>query len=197
MNTYGIIKYLKNIYSILHKFKPVQIKKIGENSYIPIPNRLSGHKYITVGKNVAIGENPLFAAIDSYYGQKFDPSLIIGDNVYIGPNAYISTANRIEIQSGCVLSESVYISDVLHGIAPNDGLIMQQNLITKGTVIIGENTFIGLRAMVMPGVCLGRNCVIAASSVVTKSFPDYSMVGGNPARLLKTYSFNEGKWISV
>ena len=55
----------------------------------------------------------------------------------------------------------------------------------KGEIVIGDDTWIGTNAMIMSGVNIGRGCVIAAGSVVTKSFPPFSVIGGNPAKFIK------------
>ena len=55
----------------------------------------------------------------------------------------------------------------------------------KGEITIGDDTWIGTNAIIMSGVNIGRGSVIAAGSVVTKSFPPFSIVGGNPAKLIK------------
>lgn len=55
----------------------------------------------------------------------------------------------------------------------------------KGEIVIGDDTWIGTNAIIMSGVKIGRGCVIAAGSVVTKSFPPFSVIGGNPARFIK------------
>lgn len=53
-----------------------------------------------------------------------------------------------------------------------------------GEITIGDNCFIGARAIILPGVTLGNECVVAAGAVVTKSFPSGSVIGGNPAKLI-------------
>jgi lipopolysaccharide O-acetyltransferase len=72
------------------------------------------------------------------------------------------------------------------------GSILKLPLVSKGPIDIGEETWIGYRCIILSGVQLGRNCVVAAGSVVTKSFPEYSVIGGNPARLIK--SMAPGEW---
>lgn len=52
-------------------------------------------------------------------------------------------------------------------------------------VTIGDNSWIGARALILPGVHIGNFCVVAAGSVVTKDVPDYSVVGGVPAKVIK------------
>lgn len=55
-------------------------------------------------------------------------------------------------------------------------------------ITVGDNVFIGMRACILPGVTIGDNCIIGACAVVTKNVPDNSIVGGNPARIIKTTS---------
>ena len=102
--------------------------------------------------------------------------------------------DEITIGDGCVLSEHVYITDLMHGLHPDQGLIMQQPLQSKGPVRIGSGCFLGYRAAIMPGVTLGDHCVVGANSVVTKSFPAYSMLVGSPARLVRSYNRKTAKW---
>lgn len=56
---------------------------------------------------------------------------------------------------------------------------------SKGPVIIGQNVWVGDKATILPGVTIGDGAVIGANSVVTKDVPPYSIVGGNPAKVLK------------
>lgn len=53
-----------------------------------------------------------------------------------------------------------------------------------GAIVIGDNCFVGVRSIIMPGVTIGDNCIVAAGSVVTKSIPEGTIVGGNPARVI-------------
>lgn len=61
-----------------------------------------------------------------------------------------------------------------------------------GKIEIGDNCFIGAYSIILPGVCLGSDCIVAAGSVVTKSFPSGSIIGGNPAKVISDiYKYRE------
>ena len=82
----------------------------------------------------------------------------------------------------------VSITDNSHGEPDKDTLGMrpqQRPITSKGPVVIGNNVWIGDKATILPGVTIGDGAVIAANAVVTKDVPAYSVVGGNPAKVIK------------
>jgi acetyltransferase-like isoleucine patch superfamily enzyme len=191
----GMVKVLKILVKAL-LYRP-KLGFLGKDSFILLPRWVHNPGNIEIGKNSIIGRFCVLHPVIKYKEQKFSSKIKIGSNVYIGGYNQIHAMNLIEIEDGCVLSEHVYISDIAHGFDPNGGLIMQQNLECKGPVHIGANTFIGYGVSIMPDVSLGRNCIVGTRSVVTHSFPDYSMIAGSPAKLLKKYCLESNEWISV
>lgn len=193
----------KRIDSVINEVITINNNKYGINfsddtSLIYMPHSLNGGKYINIGTGSRIGKFCWIGAFDNYLNQIFVPKIIIGNNVNIGNFACITAINRVEISDGCLFSEYVYISDHSHGYDAADNTSPTiQPLQSKGAVIIGENTFIGMRVSVLPGVTIGRNCVVGAHSVVTKSIPDYSMVAGAPAVIVKQYDFVNNQWASI
>lgn len=194
-----VVNYLSNFFlriepKYYNKNNSLGIK-IGSNSFFEKPKILDGAEYIVIKDNSSIGHSSWLGAFDKYLNQSFKPKIIISNNVRIGNYACITSINEILIKDGCLLSEYVYISDHYHGFDPILNLSpMNQPLFSKGKVEIGEDTFIGYRATILSGVKLGKNCVVGSHSVVTKSFPDYSMIVGSPARLIKTYDFEKKVW---
>lgn len=169
---------------------------LGENSFLETPLQIDRGKYISVGNNSSIGYSAWLGAFDKYNEQSFSPKLIIGNNVRIGNFACITCIQELIIGDGCLFSDYVYISDHYHGFDPQLKVEpARQPLFSKGKVQIGSNTFIGYRASILSGVTIGRNCVVGAHSVVTESFPDFSMIAGVPAKLIKTYSFEIEAWM--
>lgn len=173
---------------------PLRGMHAGVRVTIERPHRISHPERIQIGDRTFIHSNALIAPIQEYAGIQYSPEIIIGSDVYIGPHLFLACIGRIVIGDGSVLSEGVYINDSTHGLDPSAGLIMKQPLVHGGDVIIGRHCFIGLRAAIMPGVTLGEHCVVGINSVVTRSVPSYSMVGGCPARLLRRYDTVTKSW---
>lgn len=194
-------KYLERYFQLkqprVFKQKNPYNIKVGMNSHFGFPNQIDGGEFIKMGDSSSIGHSAWLGAFDSYLDQIFKPKLTIGNHVRIGNYACITCIDEITIEDGCLFSEYSYISDHYHGFDPSlDKIPAMQPLHSKGHVKIGQNTFVGYRVTILSGVTLGRNCVVGAHSVVTNSFPDYSMIAGVPAKLIKTYSFSENKWIA-
>lgn len=61
-----------------------------------------------------------------------------------------------------------------------------EDIVRFGRIVVGDDTFIGMRAIIMPGVTIGRNCVVGAGSIVTRDVPDRCVVAGIPARIICT-----------
>jgi acetyltransferase-like isoleucine patch superfamily enzyme len=112
--------------------------------------------------------------------------LIIGDRVSLNYQTMISVATRVEIGSDTMIAGNVQIYDnVSHPIEP-ERRHEPFRLDEASPVIIGRNVWLGNRAIVMRGVTIGDNSVVAAASVVTKDVPPNVLVGGSPARVLKS-----------
>jgi acetyltransferase-like isoleucine patch superfamily enzyme len=112
-------------------------------------------------------------------------SLIIGDNVGIS-NSTIVCWNKIEIQNNVVIGGGVKIWDTnFHSLNPEIRLSGNDNDIKTAPIYIGENVFIGGSSIILKGVSIGKNSIIAAGSVVNKSIPPNVIAGGNPCEIIK------------
>ncbi len=138
---------------------------------------------------IAIGDRVRIAKRCSVFGGP-DNQLHIGNDVYIGMNtAIIGFWSKITIGNNVSIAQNV---NIMSASGPNASERMQRIFpIDKGEIEIGEHSWIGAFAVIMPRVKLGKYCVVAANSYVTKSFPDYSIIGGTPAKLIRRFTDQE------
>lgn len=111
--------------------------------------------------------------------------VVIGDHTRIGIHNTI--IGPVCIGNHVNLAQGITVTALNHNFEDVTRRIDEQGISTK-PVIIGDDVWIGANAVVLPGVTIGRHCVVAAGAVVTKDVPDHSVVGGVPAKILKTLS---------
>ena len=147
--------------------------------------------FITIHKDVWLHAHPA-------RGERIGPALIIEDKCFIGRRSHLSAKNRICIGRGVMLSASVLIEDHHHAYTDVSMPICEQEPTEGGRIRIGEGSWIGQNAVIFcekGELTLGRNCVVAANAVVTRSAPAYSVLSGNPARIVKQYDTAKGVWV--
>lgn len=154
---------------------------------------LKGGEYISIGHNSHIGVQAELTAWDKFGGDRFSPSIEIGDNVSIGSYCHITAINHIKIGNGVLTGRWVTITDNSHGETDFDSLNMlpvKRPLKSKGPVIIEDNVWIGDKATILPGVTIGKGSVIGSNAVVSKDVPPYSIAVGNPIRIINSKNTN-------
>lgn len=135
---------------------------------------------IKVGNNNAFTKGYMLWPIDEMYSGN---RIIIGDNNYFNRNLMLDACGYIEIGNGNMFGPDIYITDSNHQYTV--GKSSKDLPMDIGKVLIGNNCWIGAKAVLLKNVVLGDNCIVAAGAVVTKSFPAGSIIGGVPAKLLK------------
>ena len=119
--------------------------------------------------------------------------LIIGNHVAIGRFSQIYALQSIIIEDGVSMAENTFISDNTHTFTDITTPVRDQDIKPLGNVVIGSGTWIG-RNVVVNGCKIGRNCIIGAYTFLKKDIPDYCVVVGNPARIVKRYNPQSGQW---
>ena len=115
-------------------------------------------------------------------------NVFIGDYVSIGPNAYMYTTSKskVIIKDGAVIAPNVKFLTASHNYDSIDlKAIPFDNVNIVGDIIINECVWIGESVILLPNITIGKGAIIAAGSIVTKSVPNYAVVGGNPATVIK------------
>lgn len=193
---------MKKIFNLIYRIYLYLFKKIdkhnwanfGTHSYVMLPTcRITGKKHINLGDFCVIEKNARIEAIESYAGIKYRPNIIIEDNVLINQNFHCTCANSITIGAGTSITANCGIFDIIHPyeditINPRDAQIK-----TK-PIKIGKNCLIGMNSVILPGSILGNHCIVGANSIVSGVIPDYSVVAGSPAKIIKRYDFFTQTW---
>jgi acetyltransferase-like isoleucine patch superfamily enzyme len=127
-------------------------------------------------------------------------AIIIGDGCKIGRRCMITAKNRVELGADVLLGPAVVIADHGHEFSNVNLPIHAQGLTPGGTIHIKENCWLGYGAAIVctsGELIIGRNSVVGANSVVSRSVPPYSVVAGNPARIVRRFDDKSGKWERV
>lgn len=166
-----------------------EFKSSGGNIYIQFPMYLFGGKNIIIGENFNAGLRMRLETYTEHLGNLFTPSIIIGNNVSINHDCHIGAINKIIIEDGVLIASKVFITDHYHGKITSQALLTapsKRKLYCKGPIRIEKNVWIGEGVVVLPNVTIGENSIIGANSVITKDIPKNSVVGGNPAIIIRT-----------
>ena len=186
-----MLVHLNHLYNKLYTERMKKVfASVGDNAYIMSNIYVRGGQKIIIGNNFYCFWGVRIETYSCHNGMKFNPQIIIGNNVSINPDCHIGAINRIEIHDGVLMASRVFITDHFHGKINREELLVSPQkriLFAKGTVIIKKNAWLGEGVAVMPGVTIGENSVIGANAVVTKDIPDNSIAVGIPAKVIKQF----------
>lgn len=118
-------------------------------------------------------------------------AVVLGNNVFIGASNVI--IGPVTIHDDVILAQHVVMSGLNHGFKEVSTPFCRQP-VTTAEIVIGEGCWIGANAVITAGVRVGKFSIVAAGSVVTKNVPEYTIVGGNPARILKQFNHQTKDW---
>ena len=176
------------------------------NNGLPIPGGSDLHKFmislsyeamrITAELNGSYHEpDEIRALFSELIGKPVDESFALfppfttdfGKNITLGKNIFINSGCRfqdhggIRIGDGALIGHNVVLATLNHDFAPE-----RRGTTLPAPIVIGKSVWIGSNATVLAGVTIGDNAVVAAGAVVTKDVPANAIVGGVPARFIKT-----------
>lgn len=181
------IKYVWAFRALL--YKPF-FNHIGNFTYIGKPCFIEGIKKISIGNRVRIFPGVRIETMDQ-------GSLTIGNNVAIEQNVHITCAqNELVIGNDVTILGHTFITNIDHEYEDIDKSALEQGIRVSDTQI-GDGCFIGFGAAIQAGTKMGKHCVVGARSVVKGCFPDYCVIVGAPARIIKMWNANTKKWEHV
>jgi acetyltransferase-like isoleucine patch superfamily enzyme len=135
---------------------------------------------ISLANGVALDEGVVLLASGASTGKK---KIIIGEGTYINRWSFVDASEEIRIGRGVGIGPRCYITDHDHGTAPNSNF-MEQPLVSSPTTIC-DGVWLGASVIVLKGVTIGRNTVVAAGSLVVRDLPPDVIAEGRPARAVK------------
>ena len=156
---------------------------------------VAGYSFTKEFPNVIIGEDcHILGQIEL---QSNEAQVIIGDRVFIGPDTKLFCRDKIVIQDDILISWGCTLIDTnAHSLSSieriNDVVDWKKgwqyknwDVVESKTISINSQCWIGFNSIITKGVTLNKGCIVGSGSVVTKSFNEYSVIGGNPAKLIK------------
>lgn len=153
--------------------------------------RIDGFNHIYIGNKVFVEQGTWLAALP--FDNQTSCTLKIGDGTYIGRYGHIYATSKISIGEKVLIADKVYISDNLHSYENISLPVIDQPIKQVNQVHIGSGAWIGENACII-GASVGKNSVVAANAVVTKDIPDYCVVVGIPAIIIKRYNIETKQW---
>ncbi|MEO7212698.1 acyltransferase [Mucilaginibacter sp.] len=172
------------------------MKSCGKKNIVLNPLLIT-YQYLATGDKVFIRDGARIEGVPAHLNQQYNPLITIGNNVSIEQNLHLTCANKIIIGSNTAIAANVTISDINHPYT-DITLAPDRQPLEVSSVTIGNDCKIYNNVVILPGTVLGLHTVVAANSVVLgKTYPDYCVLAGTPARIIKQYSFDNGVWESV
>lgn len=193
-NKFIYFKNASNIYKLITSgfysgFISYFFKKCGINFRTLYPLYIIGGEKIIIGNNFSSFKRNRIEVFGKILNIDYDGNLLIGNNFSMNDDCHIACINKITIGNNVLFASKIFVTDHFHGEINKENLLKPPSkrlLYSKGEVIIKDNVWVGEGVVILPGVTIGENCVIGANSVITKSFPKNSIIGGNPAKLIRT-----------
>ncbi len=151
-------------------------------------------RYVSLSRGVYIGKRCRIEGITQYNDKSFTPSIEFGECATVRQNLYLTCANYVSVGKNTAIAAYVTITDIDH---PYDDISkpIERQDIQVGEVVIGEDCKIYNGAVILRDTHIGRHCTIGANAVVRGDFPDFSVIVGAPARVIKRFNHdtNQGE----
>jgi acetyltransferase-like isoleucine patch superfamily enzyme len=159
------------------KFRSSDFKKIGKNVVFEDGVRVFHPESISIGDDVYIGHDTV---LEAYHKNE----MVIGKGTWVGPGCFFHSAGGIRIGKAVGIGPGVKILTSVH----KEGALSKpiiHNRLEFGEVVIEDGGDIGMGAVILPGITIGKGAQVGAGTVVTKNVEPFTVVAGNPARLLR------------
>lgn len=203
------ISYLRSLITsrismyIRGKFRCVGMKRKGKNIFIGSKVKLKCKEKMTLGSGVTIGDEVYIDALSTNgfvlgnncsIGSKtiircsgnykvLGNGFSMGNNSSLADNCFVGASGGVKIGNDVIGGQNIRFHSSNHIFEDKNVLIRKQGTTSKG-IVIGDDCWIGAGVVFCDGASIGKGCVVGANAVVTKKFPDYSIIAGVPAKVI-------------
>lgn len=178
------------VYELMDKGGPTDIR---ESYFQEAVDEMMRARTLCAKANAKFPNDPSYVSdLEELFGRKLDDVRILtpficdfgnrvkfGKNVFINHSATLSASGGIEFEDGVMAAPGLKIATINHD------MYDRHLTYTYGKVLVKKNAWLGLNVTICPGVTIGKYAVVAAGAVVTKDVPDYAVVAGVPAKVIK------------
>lgn len=194
MNLHKLVRY-----AITRLYWAQRLQSIGTRSIMYRPILVAHPQHIRIGERTFIRDHARIEVVIRS-GVSRMPQLTIGNDVNIEQGVHIICQGEVTIEDEVSITPYCVIVDTEHPFNDPDRppkIGSRLNTHEDSRVRIGRGSFIGAHSVILPGVDIGRGCVVGAGSVVTRSVPDYCLVSGAPARVVRCFDTESRVWKAV
>ncbi len=172
---------------------PVYRRMIPGSSYIDPTVQVIGWRQTQIGQNCVIAQGCWLNVNDR---ESPDKTLQIGDNCYIGKNNFISVGKSVIIRDYCLTAIGCQFVGSTHVYQDPFLPYIATGVTLKDEIYVGVNCSFGVDVLVVGDVRIGHGSVIGAGAVIRESVPPFSLVVGNPSRIIKRFDFVKKEWVA-
>jgi acetyltransferase-like isoleucine patch superfamily enzyme len=162
------------------------------HAYIASDVRMIGISRIRFGRNVVIGNGSVLNVNDR---SPKCAALSIGANTFIGVQNFFTVGHSIRLGEYCLTTMNCAFIGSTHRYDNPMNAYLTAGTKMDDDIYVGANCFFGCGAQVLGNVHIGHGCVIGAAAVVRNDIPPFSLVVGNPARVIKRFDFSANMWV--
>jgi acetyltransferase-like isoleucine patch superfamily enzyme len=194
-----IAEFRKRLWRVRQRrlLRPREFADFGAGAGFQPPVTLIGRDRISIGAATFFHSGAWLSVVEEHAGRRYDPRLTIGARCLFARNVWISCVGEITIGDEVLVGDNVLITDTYHGYENPDTSIMRQPMAAPKPVRIEDGALLNTGCVITAGVTVGARAFVAANAVVTSSVPPNTVVVGNPARPIRTYDREQGRWVNL
>jgi len=161
-----------------------RLHALGRSSQLGRAQHVKCAASVSIGSHVMVEDQFIFADVCPEQGDQ--PKIVIGDGCTLMYRFQVNAAQSVTIGRYVLAASNVLITDFDHVLEPGGVPVTRSRAFLTAPVRIEDNCWLGQNAVVLKGVTIGHDSIVGANSVVNRDVPPFSIVGGNPARVIKS-----------